>query len=99
MNEQLELIRAPHITEKTTRLKEEGQVLCFKVAPHATKIDVRRTVERVFSVKVDSVRMLNVGGKRKRTRNMQGYGFRPDQRKAYVKLKPGQKPIEYFEGV
>ena len=64
----------------------------------AAVIDIRRAVEQLFEVKVDSVRVINMRGKRKRNRNMQGYGHRPSWRKAYVKLKPGQKTIEYFEG-
>ena len=97
MIEIMNIVRKPHITEKSTRLKEELQTLCFRVDTRATKIDVRRAVERTFDVKVDSVRMMKVQGKLKRNRGFQGY--RPDWRKAYVKLKPGQKTIEYFEGV
>ena len=61
------------------------------------QIDVRRAVERIFDVKVASVRLSRVPPKQKRTRGHLGY--RPGWRKAYVRLKPGQKTIEYFEGV
>lgn len=97
MTELLELVRKPHITEKSTRLKEEQHTLCFRVSPNATKVDVRRAVERIFSVKVAAVRVLKVHGKEKRNRGYRGY--RPDWRKAYVKLKPGEKTFEYFEGI
>jgi len=99
MNELLKVVRSPHITEKSTRIKEETEALCFRVATYATKIDVRRAVERLFGVKVSEVRIVNVRPKRKRNRGSAGYGFKPGWRKAYVKLKPGQKSIEYFEGI
>jgi large subunit ribosomal protein L23 len=97
MIELLKLVRKPHITEKSTRLKEETGTLCFRVEPRATKIDVRNAVERIFDVKVAQVRIVNVRGKVKRQRGFSGQ--RADWRKAYVKLKPGQKTIEYFEGI
>ena len=97
MRELLQVIRKPHITEKSTRLKEEGQTLCFKVESDATKIDIRRAVEKIFGVKVAAVRVLIMHGKMKRNRGFSGH--RPDWRKAYVKLKPGEKTIEYFEGL
>ena len=97
MNDWLQLVRKPHITEKTTRLKEDARVLCFKVAPEATKVDVRRAVEKLFDVKVESVRVARVAGKMKRTRGFPGR--RPEWKKAYVKLQPGSKSIEYFEGM
>ena len=96
MIELLNIVRKPHITEKSTRLKEESQTLCFRVDSRATKIDVRRAVERSFDVKVDGVRLLKVPGKLKRNRGFAGYTS--SWRKAYVKLKPGSKTIE-FEGM
>ena len=92
----LKLVRRPHITEKSTRLKEDARTLCFRIDRGATKIDVRRAIERLFDVKVESVRVVQVAGKMKRNRGTVGY--RPDWKKAYVKLKPGSKSIEYFEG-
>ena len=96
MIELLRVVRHPHITEKSTRLKEETETLCFKIETSATKVDVRRAVERLFDVKVDSVRVLNMPVKRRRFRNY--VGFKSAWRKAYVKLKPGNT-IEYFEGI
>jgi large subunit ribosomal protein L23 len=97
MIELLKLVRRPHITEKSTRAKELANTLCFRVDPRANKIEVRRAVERLFEVKVDSVRILRVPGKPKRSRGF--VGRRPGWKKAYVRLKPGQKSIEYFEGM
>jgi large subunit ribosomal protein L23 len=84
------------ITEKSTLLREGGNLYCFRVATKATKIDVRRAVERLFGVKVESVRTINMAGKTKRRGRL--VGKRADWRKAYVRLKEGEKPIEWFEG-
>lgn len=91
------VLRAPIITEKSTQLREGENLYCFEIARSATKVDVRRAVERIFGVKVQWVRTVHLRGKMKRMgRNM---GRRPDRKKAYVRLKEGEKPIEYFEGV
>lgn len=82
-----EVIREPIITEKTTLLKDEKQVLCFKVD--------RRAVEEIFDVKVEAVRTLHVRGKQRRLGRQ--LGKRPDWKKAYVKLKEGT--VEYFENL
>jgi large subunit ribosomal protein L23 len=92
-----QVVLAPLITEKSTRLKDAQEVLCFRVARDANKIEIKRSIEQLFSVKVDSVRTALIHGKVKRVgRNS---GRRPDWKKAYVRLKPGEKTIEYFEGV
>ncbi len=91
------IIVAPLITEKTTLLKEKGAVLAFRVDRRANKVEIRRAVETLFKVKVEMVRTQNVHGKAKRVGRFQGR--RPDWKKAYVTLKPGEKPIEYFEAV
>lgn len=92
-----DVIRRPVITEKATDLKEESGTLCFEVDMRATAIDVRRAVEQVFKVKVDNVRVMRVKGKPKRLGRHAGY--RPNWKKAYVRLAAGQPAIEYFEGV
>jgi len=91
------VIVAPLITEKTTLLKEKGPVLAFRVDRRANKVEIRHAVETLFKVKVAHVRTQNAWGKRKRVGRFEGR--RPDWKKAYVTLKPGQKPIEYFEAV
>jgi large subunit ribosomal protein L23 len=92
-----EVIRRPVITEKATTMKDDARTLCFEVHQSASALDVRRAVETVFKVKVDDVRVMNVRGKRKRLGRFEGY--RPSWKKAYVKLAPDQKMVEYFEGV
>ncbi len=92
-----DIIRRPVITEKATLMKEYDQTLCFEVDSRASATDIRRAVETVFKVKVQDVRVLNVRGKRKRLGRFEGY--RSSWKKAYVKLAPDQKMIEYFEGV
>ena len=97
MIELLKRIEAPHITEKSTRLKESSNTLCFRVASRATKIDVRKAVEKVFGVKVASVHIVSVKGKPKRVGRSEG--LTAGWKKAYVRLRSGEKSIEYFEGV
>jgi len=92
-----DVIRRPVITEKATVLKEENGTLCFEVHPRATRIDVRRAVESIFSVKVADVRILQVSSKPRRLGRY--LGSKPGWKKAYVRLAPGQAMIEYFEGV
>lgn len=90
-----DIIRVPRITEKGTRLKEQSNVLTFEVRRDANKVQVRKAIERVFNVKVADITTVNCGGKKKRVGAR--VGRRPDWKKAYVTLKPGQK-IDLFEG-
>ncbi len=92
-----DVIRRPVITEKATILKESEHTLCFEVSQRATAVDVRRAVEKVFKVKVEGVRIMNVRGKPKRLGRHAGY--KPAWKKAYVRLAADQTMIEYFEGV
>jgi len=92
-----QLIRRPLITEKATRLKEASNTICFEVAPGANKIQIARAVTALFGVKVAEVRVANRRGKWKRMGRF--IGRRKDWKKAYVKLAPGEKSIEFFEGV
>jgi len=93
---QTDVIRRPLITEKTTLLREDGRTLVFEVAPQATKIDIRRAVEKLFGSKVESVRTSIAHGKVKRQGRF--VGQRSDWKKAYVKLKDGEKIPEFLEG-
>ena len=90
-----DVIRRPLVTEKTTLLKETQRSLCFEVHKDATKPEIKRAVETLFSVKVENVRVANMHGKVKRQGRFAGQ--RPDWKKAYVVLKPGEKMIEFFE--
>ncbi|HEX8422160.1 MAG TPA: 50S ribosomal protein L23 [Pyrinomonadaceae bacterium] len=92
-----QIIRRPLVTEKSTILREEGNVIAFEVDPNANKIEVKRAVEELFKVKVEDVRLFNVRGKMKRMGRWAGK--RRDWRKAYVRLKAGEKAPEFVEGV
>jgi large subunit ribosomal protein L23 len=93
-----QVIRRPLLTEKTTLLRESGSnVIAFEVDVDANKVEVKRAVEELFKVKVDVVRLANVRGKVKRMGRYEGK--RRDWRKAYVRLKDGEKVPDFFEGV
>jgi large subunit ribosomal protein L23 len=92
-----QIIRRPLVTEKSTILREEGNVIAFEVDPNANKIQVKSAVEELFKVKVEEVRLFNVRGKMKRMGRF--VGKRRDWRKAYVRLKAGEKAPEFVEGV
>jgi len=92
-----EVIRRPLITEKSTELRDERNIIAFEVAKKANKIDVKRAVEAQFKVKVAEVRIALVHGKVRRQGKYAGQ--RPDWKKAYVRLVEGEKPIEFFEGM
>lgn len=93
-----EIIRFPHITEKTTEQSELSatQVVAFKVAPGASKHQIKEAVEQIFDVEVETVRTARFQGKVKRQGRSEGR--RPEWKKAYVTLKAGHN-IEFFEGV
>jgi large subunit ribosomal protein L23 len=90
------VIRRPLVTEKTTILREDGRTLVLHVAADANKIDIRRAVEHLFGSKVAEVRTTSVRGKLKRQGRFMGR--RPDWKKAYVRLKDGEKLPEFIEG-
>ncbi len=93
-----EIIRRPLVTEKSTIMREEsGNIIAFEVAPEANKIQVKNAVEQLFKIKVEEVRIFNVRGKVKRMGRWQGK--RRDWRKAYVRLKEGEKAPDFIEGV
>ena len=93
MNPHDVLIR-PLLTEKITAIREVKNGVAFAVHRNATRIDIRRAVETVFSVKVASVNVMNVRGKKKRQGRFSGK--RADWRKAFITLKEGEK-IELYE--
>ncbi|AKE52860.1 MULTISPECIES: 50S ribosomal protein L23 [Kangiella] len=84
----LKVLLAPHVSEKATILAENDNQFVFKVAKDANKREIKKAVETLFEVEVDSVRTLNMKGKRKRFGLQEGR--RPNWKKAYVSLKPGQ---------
>lgn len=84
----MNVLLAPHISEKSTNIGEKYNQVVFKVVKDANKIEVKAAVESLFDVKVDNVRIANVKGK---TRNFrQRAGKRKDWKKAYVSLAEGQ---------
>lgn len=91
-----QVIRRPLVTEKTTIAREKGEVVVFEVARNATKVDVRRAVEKLFGTKVAAVRTQLVHGKFKRQGRFEGQ--RPDWKKAWVRLKAGEKVPDFIEG-
>lgn len=95
MRDPRQILLRPLLTEKSTLLKESQNVITFQVATDANKVEIRRAVEAVFSVKVRDVRTSNVEGKLKRMGRHQGR--RPAWKKAHVTLAPGHK-IDLVEG-
>jgi large subunit ribosomal protein L23 len=85
----MKVLLAPHITEKATIAAETNQQFVFKVATDANKSEIKKAVELLFEVEVDSVQVATVKGKRKRFGAI--FGRRSDYKKAYVKLKPGSE--------
>ncbi|MCX6635248.1 MAG: 50S ribosomal protein L23 [Acidobacteria bacterium] len=90
-----DVIRRPIVTEKGVEKKDKERTLCFEVAVDANKTEIRHAVAALFKVKVDGVRTVNVEGKLRRRGRFSGY--RPDWKKAYVRLKAGAKMPEYAE--
>ena len=89
INERIyKVLLAPHVSEKATRVADKNSQYVFRVAPDATKPEIKAAVEALFEVKVQSVQTVNIKGKTKRT--ARGMGKRNDIRKAYVRLVPGQ---------
>ena len=97
MKSAYQIIRRPVITEKGLGVKETEGTLVFEVAVKATKTEVKDAVQKVFNVKVDSVRTANFVGKERRRGKFSGY--RPDWKKAYVRLKSGEKMPEYAQNL
>jgi large subunit ribosomal protein L23 len=97
IKEAYQTIRRPRITEKTTRLRKKAvRLYVFEVDPALNKLEIKAAVEQLFRVKVESVRTQNVRGKWKRVGR--SLGKRSDWKKAYVQVREGEKPIEFFEG-
>jgi large subunit ribosomal protein L23 len=97
MKDFYQIILRPIITEKSTQLKEKNREVCFEVAIKASKTEIKKAVEHLFKVKVESVRTQHQTGKWRRVGRNQG--LTRNWKKAYVKLKEGEKMIEYFEAV
>ena len=92
-----EIIRRPIITEKGLGVKETQQTAVFEVAREATKTQIKEAVQTAFNVKVSDVRTAIYHGKLRRRGKSEGH--RRDWKKAYVKLAPGEKMMEYAENL
>jgi large subunit ribosomal protein L23 len=90
-----EILKRPVVTEKGVEKKDSERTLCFEVAPDANKTQVKAAVEKLFKVKVAEVRTATFEGKMRRRGRFMGY--RSDWKKAYVKLKKGEKVPEFAE--
>jgi large subunit ribosomal protein L23 len=90
-----DVIRRPIVTEKAVGKKDGESTLCFEVSPDANKTEIKQAVQTIFKVKVVDVHTVNNVGKLRRRGRFSGY--RPDWKKAYVRLKAGEKIPEYAE--
>lgn len=89
------IIKRPIVTEKGVAKKDAERTLCFEVAAGANKTQIKSAVQAVFKVKVEDVRTSTTAGKLRRRGRYAGY--RSDWKKAYVRLKAGEKMPEYAE--
>jgi large subunit ribosomal protein L23 len=104
-----DVIKGPLITEKALTMKDEPesmgragnkrQLLTLRVDRRATKPEIKKAVERILKVKVDSVRVINYHGKEKRIPTRRETGRRSDWKKAYVTIKSGENPIMYEDAI
>ena len=97
MNRRESVLQLPVITEKSTYVKDNLRTVAFRVLRDANKIEIKDAVEKIFKVKVQSVRTAIFHGKTRRQGRHSGR--RPDWKKAYVTLKEGEKMIEFTETV
>lgn len=97
MKDPYKIVIRPIITEKSTWLKEKNREVCFEVDPRANKSEIKKAAEQLFKIKVERVRIQNKRGKKRRVGRSEGK--KKDWKKAYIKLKEGEKMIEYFEAV
>lgn len=89
------LIR-PLLTEKLSKMTEDNNFYGFQVAAKSNKHQIKMAIEKLFDVKVLEIKTTTLPGKSKRHRN--GVKKLSNFKKAYVKVKEGQK-IEFFRGI
>ena len=85
----MNLVLAPVVSEKSTRVAEKNRQYVFRVADDATKPEIKAAVELMFKTKVDDVTVTNVKGKERRFGRTSGR--RRSWKKAYVRLAEGQE--------
>ena len=93
---QYDIIKRPVITEKTSIQKEAANQVSFEVDRRANRVEIKRSIEKIFNVRVSSVKTMQVKGKTKQRGRI--VGKRKDWKKAIVTLLPGER-IDFFEGV
>ncbi len=84
-----EVIKSPCLTEKSNLLQELQGTVVFKVHPRANKIEIKQAVEKLFDVKVASVKTASMRGKQKRI-GVKSLGRTKDWKKAYISLSEGE---------
>jgi large subunit ribosomal protein L23 len=89
------VIKKPLFTEKGGNLKESQNKVLIEVSRDANKIEIKKSIEEIFKVKVDKVSTISVSGKWKRYGR--SVGKRPDRKKAIITLKKGEK-LDFIEG-
>jgi large subunit ribosomal protein L23 len=96
MRDPRDVIVRPIVTERSAELQEREATYTFVVSRDANKIEIRRAIERLFDVRVESVRTANYQGKWRRVG--QAYGRKPAYKKAVVRLAEGNA-IDVYEGI
>lgn len=91
-----DIIKRPLITEKTNIQKEDYNQITFEVDRRANRVEIKRAIEKLFNVRVNTIRTIQVKGKRKQRGRV--IGKRKDWKKAIATLMPGER-IDFFEGV
>jgi large subunit ribosomal protein L23 len=94
MKDPRDIIKRPVITERTSELIN-NLTYVFEVDIRSNKTEIKQAIEKIFKVKVASVNTMRVPAKPKRYGRYEGYTS--EWKKAIVKLKPGSKPLEFFE--
>jgi len=89
----MKVLLSPHVSEKSTRVADQARQVVFRVVGNATKPEIKKAVELMFDVKVESVQVSNMPAKGRRFGQIQG--SRSSWKKAYVKLEPGHD-IEFM---
>ena len=91
----LDTIISPNVTEKSTALSEFNKIV-FKVHKGASKISIKKSIEKIFKVKVIKINTINLKGKTKIVKNKKA--FKPGYKKAIITLKKGQS-IDLATGI
>jgi large subunit ribosomal protein L23 len=89
------VVKKPLFTEKGAGIKESQNKILIEVSVNANKIEIKKSIEEIFNVKVDKVSTINVLGKWKKFGR--SVGKRPDRKKAIITLKKGEK-LDFIEG-